>query len=1052
MRKKLILPLAATSLIAPLTSQAGSLLMEFTFDDQTLTETVSGQANFETGEADYSSSEYGSLSFNTITAASGTALELDFLRYLRIPLAAVAQSQGQFTVKFDYYHTASKIDGTTAWYAHSFALRDTTNGYGWSHGFRNPGNDFWSSAMLGLTTPESQVKNSEAGVIPKFAANEWHEYVLVFDGNTLSWYVDGVFAYSQSFNESFTSWDYTNSDIVIGARYKNGSITELDGLDHYLGTSTSNSHPGMVKALFDEIKIWDGALSANVIADGVDNYVFVAPYTQLPQTTFSVNSIAQSVSLEIDSNESWSLANLPGWITATTLSGEGSATLELKIDANALDESRQADLSINGITFTVSQSAYDERDQLGAVIIPQSAMHTIDYLFYDLKSHWGSTMSDDKADQLFVEDGFNGVRTSIYGTQDKPDTTNGKPAHPEAGVVVESYYEPEIQKIQQALARNPDLIVFASKKLNGQYSFPDWVMQGSGIIPDQYAILLADYIEFMESKGIPTHYLGLDNEYVFNEGYIWPDRFRKVVEALNLLATERGFEMPIIVGYEDYSPGRNDWMKNLSANGWSDSMDLYGTHYYPEDRTEADVEKLLADISYNGYKDRWHTELHWNTKSDIEDILEIEDGFASLLDMTDRGFNGLMWWDYSRSGLRGTLMQELTSNLLGYQPIMMLDHDGEDILEDGKVHTRAFIKGNQLIVWALNLGTETSYSSYRFQLATASPAGDIQVKQWSATETNGAESTITASESGVFQFDLPAQTVTSFSFELAQEPTLVLAENFETASENIEQGAGTLSADLTWNYDFSAPDSQGQALDNGRPFSGKSLQLTATEGTLQLSHTLANNAIFLDDTNASLKFKLLLNEEAAADQALQINALAPDGQELLNVSLVTDAQQQASLQLSLNQTNSITLANLNELNVGEIYDVTVSLNRAGETQTDVYYTIYRNQMFYQQGQTFSTEVIATNVEMSQFVIHSTLADIGLDEISLQLEKADAVPEPILGDLDGDQLLSTDDLTQLRTLLGHTSSDAGFNAMADVDQDGQISRRDYALLFGQLRQQ
>lgn len=1044
-----LLPLSATLLLStPWTSQAGDLLAQFTFNDKTLTERVSGKSDFKTGDQ-YKNNQYGTLNYDSSITPNGSALQVGFLRYLRIPLAAVANSQGQFTIKFDYYHIASKTDNKTAWHAHSFALRDSTNNYGWSHGFQSLGNDYWSAQSVGLALDGEKTKG-DADAINDFAKDEWHEYVLVFNNKSLSWYVDGVFAYQQNFTQSFANWDYANSDITLGARYKDGSITELDGLDHYLNTSTGNAHPGMVKAIFDEVKIWDGALSADDIKD-VDNYVPPAAYTRPAKDSFRVNFAAQSVTLEIDSNEDWTLTNLPSWISSSAVSGKNKATLTLNIAESSLNESRKAQLSLNGTIVSITQSAYNAHEAQGATLLPKAGMHTIDYVFFDLKSPSATNLTDSKANQIFIEDRFNGVRTSIYGTEDHPsdDKKKGKPAHPKAGTVISSYYAPEIAAIKKGLARNPNLIVFASKKLNGPSSFPGWVLDSNDkVIPEQYAILLADYIKFMKSQGIPTHYLGLDNEKFFNKAGINPERFHQTVTELKRLATEQSFTMPILIGYEDYYPGIGNWVKNLAGGGWLDSMDLYGTHYYPEDRTLQDITAMESDISYLGHKERWHTELHWGGEQSIE---KVEDGFASLLDMTDRGFNGLMWWAYSRTNLRGTLMQELTTNLLGYQPIMVLDHDGVDIIKpNGKLYTRAFKKGNKVILWVLNGVAGKAYSSYPFQLATAKIAGDIRVRQWTETESNGVLSTLSPATPEQFRFNIPERSVTSFSFNITQEKPFLLTEQFERANNNIAQGAGVLAADLSWDYDFSAAESTAQAIDSGRPFAGKHLKLTTKAGTQKLTHTLEHNAIFEDDTNATLKFKLLFNADAGANQNLQLQALSPSTQELVTISLATDAQQQGSLILKLNQSDVIHLSDLGPLKVNEVYDVTVSLNRVSDNQTDIYYNIYRNQMFWQQGKNFSTEVIATGTEVSQLKLNSTNLPISLDEISLQLEKADIVPVP--GDLNGDQQTTAEDASQFRALLGKKSQEAGFNDVADLDQDGQISRRDYAQLFGQIRQQ
>lgn len=84
------------------------------------------------------------------------------------------------------------------------------------------------------------------------------------------------------------------------------------------------------------------------------------------------------------------------------------------------------------------------------------------------------------------------------------------------------------------------------------------------MIPEQYAIMLADFISYMKEKGIIIDVLGIDNEENFNEGNITPKKHIQIIDKLRVLATEKGFKMPLIIGPERYQPMgdvTNCWMK-----------------------------------------------------------------------------------------------------------------------------------------------------------------------------------------------------------------------------------------------------------------------------------------------------------------------------------------------------------------------------------------------------------------------------------------------------------------------------------------------------------
>lgn len=370
----------------------------------------------------------------------------------------------------------------------------------------------------------------------------------------------------------------------------------------------------------------------------------------------------------------------------------------------------------------LSASANDE-----VLIFPEETGVQINRFFYDFKSPsapwkftqkgWGRT--------LLEEYGFNGIRTSIYGT-------GKKPAHPEPGVVVEKLYKGETHGLKLAKQIRPDVVIFASKKLDGKNSFPAWTKDQRGVIPEKYAVLLADYLGYMQREGLAVDVLGIDNERRFNEGNIMPEKHRDIVLELRKLTEERGLKMPQIIGPEDYAVGRNNWMKTFDGLH-SDTLDVFGAHYYPRARF---LDRLQSDLKYAGAREKWHTELRWDSHGDPKGTANsLETAVCSLLalwDGVDSGMNGLMWWDFNpEKSRRSYLMHAASLPLVNAWPVKVQDPDGPDTDDLNELHTRAFLQGDTLTLYAANLDSTKIWKKLRFELGSGRLDGAVELRQWS---------------------------------------------------------------------------------------------------------------------------------------------------------------------------------------------------------------------------------------------------------------------------------------------------------------------------------
>lgn len=387
----------------------------------------------------------------------------------------------------------------------------------------------------------------------------------------------------------------------------------------------------------------------------------------------------------------------------------------------------------------------------------------IEYFFFDIKGNASGVSTAAKATDYYVTDDINGIRVSIYGD-------DAHPAHPAAGTVVASEYTAMINSIKNARAARvgKDFYVFASKKLDGQNSFPAWTKDANGVIVTEYVKLLIDYFQFMKDSDITIDYLAIQNEEMYNEGNITPAKHKAIVDSVRAFTVRLGLKTPQIVGYEDYGPNKNNWMKNLYNNNWMDRMDIYGTHYYPNLRP---MNNLLADLVYANAANKpfWSTEPHWDNKDTEDDWVEAEEGMCAFWDQIEVGMTGFMWWGYARSGsLRGNLMQATSVPMKDAQMIDMNDIDGKGTTTYGKLQTRAFREGNKITVYAINNHATTVYTNYGFGLSVGSIVGNVTATQWTKSSGSiaGAVTTIVPESATKYRMTLPAGSITVFSFNV----------------------------------------------------------------------------------------------------------------------------------------------------------------------------------------------------------------------------------------------------------------------------------------------
>ncbi len=417
-----------------------------------------------------------------------------------------------------------------------------------------------------------------------------------------------------------------------------------------------------------------------------------------------------------------------------------------------------------------------------AVIYPEIQGQLIDGWGFDIK--WYAKALDITrryARTLFVDDRMTTLRVAIQGEDNRP-------AHPEPGMVIESYYQDTLDAMTHARNARADVIFFAGKKLDGQESFPGWVKDENGIIPDQYAIMLADFLEFMEDKGFYIDVLGIDNEIEYNEGNITPARHKETIDELEALAVQRGFNVPLLIGPETFGPANGaSWLNELFDNNWGDRLDIAGTHYYPRWRPLGSLQDFANAA---GSLPKWHSEVHWTSAENLDVYTEIaraERCLAAVLDSFDEGFSQMVWWNYQRDELAGEIRQQMTKSTANSRPIEIVDHQGTEVIYE-TLTTRAFREENRIVVWVIN-NTPQTHSNYYFTLDSGTLSGSVDYTQWSESETTSAQAT-RAGDNG-FVLTLPPETITAISLNYTTESLIAhypLNGDSEDASGNQYDG------------------------------------------------------------------------------------------------------------------------------------------------------------------------------------------------------------------------------------------------------------------------
>lgn len=402
---------------------------------------------------------------------------------------------------------------------------------------------------------------------------------------------------------------------------------------------------------------------------------------------------------------------------------------------------------------------------------------TVEYVGYDIKQDGkAAKLTASLAGKLFGtdQDNMNLLRVPIYGNA----------GHPSDGSVAASVYADTVDAMTLSKAARPDIRFFANLKIySTEPWYPAWVTNTDGsFMPESYARLLADYLQYMKDQGVPIDFLGISCEPENAGGYNYSNvNHSACIAELRSLSTNTvagfDFAMPIIVGpcsinptYGTDNEGNEkaaEFLKRLREAGMGDTLDIASTHYYHDWRSVNMLKIFDAEANALGVS-KWQSEVHWNNDTNLVD--DAEHALGALWDCTDLGFKGFVWWAYSRSdsgtGNKGRIFQQLNHTMTYCRPVGMDDPDGPS-LEPGHGYfmSRAFRMQNSNImhVWVVN-NSAASYTDFRFDLASATLNGQVDVNQWiGETQT---DSTTGQNGDSYFYTDIPANSIVQCTFEI----------------------------------------------------------------------------------------------------------------------------------------------------------------------------------------------------------------------------------------------------------------------------------------------
>jgi hypothetical protein len=335
-------------------------------------------------------------------------------------------------------------------------------------------------------------------------------------------------------------------------------------------------------------------------------------------------------------------------------------------------------------------------------------------------------------ERTFGSGRFSWIRVSFRadrrGLVENPENPDGRP------IIDWSWYRPTLRAIKRIQAVDPSVRVWASRdtvtdcdptpgNYRGSYDamaqpvdpknpttcpdFHPWMKEGERhggkLIPARYGAIAADYVDYMQSRGVKINVLGLDNEPHNNEGQLNPPRFLAAAKALRNQVTT---PMPRLMMNCANKPDLR-WLQNASP-AILRHIDFATSHSHPKRRLrERAVAGKFATLARQRGLTPYNTEMHWEATPWAFD--GVAQSLRSVFDQLDVGFRGFSIWAHipegpDNSGPRknkSRITNALFASTYKAQLMRTTDFDGANT-NDKKVTTRAFKRGRVVNLWIVN--------------------------------------------------------------------------------------------------------------------------------------------------------------------------------------------------------------------------------------------------------------------------------------------------------------------------------------------------------------
>lgn len=443
----------------------------------------------------------------------------------------------------------------------------------------------------------------------------------------------------------------------------------------------------------------------------------------------------------------------------------------------------------------------------------------IEFFGWDLKGSTSLGNPLSRAQAHYEDTAANLVRIPVFAT-----------SHAENGDVDLTRYNNVLASLQNILSINPDVKVFASLRLEGANTFPEWIESNNdGSIfgnsvkrpdPDRYSQLLTDYVEFMWMQGIKIEYFGIMNEV---RAAILPNEFIDTTRLFRQKMIDRGipedFRTFEWIGAETFAVTPSvAYTRDVIELGGADTITLGGAHMYPIMAQENDNAWLNFAAELPQGTPLWHTEVHMpvlqNISSVSSNVRIIRNSYAILGGAARSGISGFVWWARgdSQTTVTRILKRRAIDIMLGSQPVRTTpEHPVQfSATENGDLF-QAYRKGD-IVEIVLIRDNENPLTDLHVDLQGRAMRRFVEIEGYRGTGTElgtGAFqfTPIPVRDADGGGFTIPQLAADSFSriqIELAPEPEVVFSFDYESNGQFDSLGGRRFTAFGTTTSNFDA--------------------------------------------------------------------------------------------------------------------------------------------------------------------------------------------------------------------------------------------------------